>query len=387
MKSTRRKTREEEEHFNLNIELRPIAVDSSHNHKPSKKLSAYNRRRRSSQKKNVVGRARRASSMQQIFDQSRMSSRNSGTNLRDISARARLSRGSIEEEEPEAEDNHQGSNSGPQLKREPSKGKALWNLMKSKSRDLSELADESRKMEFAQSNKMLLLEEHNGIPIKETMKVLYSVRRLKFVWEIVVLTLTLALFYFVTSEPLNRRTAYEQQLTIVEAIQDEEFEGATYKKNFIEIRSTDEFWQWVEGPLLAAVYSTNEEETAGGSSGDGDRGQVDYVNQYLRLVGGIQIRQFRVRENSCTERRRVADWGTKLDTKDQTCWAGYGLKQANLTVPKWATGIAVDASNMYGHWGHCGPEGCSSSLSDEVWYGSGGFYLNIPPASSLGKCS
>ena len=376
MKSSRRKTQDEEDH--LNIELRPITVDSSHNHQPSKKLAAYNRRRRSSQKKNVVGRTRRASSMQQIFDQSRMSSRNSGTNLRDISTR--LSQGSIAEE-PEAEDDHQGSSSagGRRLKREPSKGKALWNLMKTKSRDLSELA-ESGKMEFAQSNKMLLLEEHNGIPIKETMKVLYSVRRLKFVWEIVVLTLTLALFYFVTSEPLNRRTAYEQQLTIIEAIQDEEFEGATYKKNFIEIRSTDEFWQWVEGPLLAAVYSTNEEE------GDGSgRGQVDYVNQYLRLVGGVQIRQFRVRENSCTERRRVADWGTKLDTKDQTCWAGYGLKQANLTVPKWATGIAVDASNMYGHWGHCGPEGCSRSLSDEVWYGSGGFYLNIPPASSLGK--
>ena len=56
-----------------------------------------------------------------------------------------------------------------------------------------------------------------------------------------------------------------------------EFKFATYKKNFLEIRSTEEFWQWTEGPLMEALYSADPSTPV-------DR--QDYMNQYLRLVGG-----------------------------------------------------------------------------------------------------
>ena len=88
---------------------------------------------------------------------------------------------------------------------------------------------------------MMLLEEHNGIPLKETMKVLYSVRRMKFVWELIILVVSMVLFFIITATALNRRTSYEQQVAIQELLQDEEFAGSTYKKNFDEIRSIEEF--------------------------------------------------------------------------------------------------------------------------------------------------
>ena len=250
------------------------------------------------------------------------------------------------------------------------KSKMLWTRIKQKAKSLQ------KSNIGGERNTMLLLEEHEGLPIKEAMKTLYSVRRLKFVWEILVLTLTLGLFYLITSLPLDRRTAYEQELTVIESIQDEEFASANYKKNFLEIRSPDEFWQWVEGPLLSALYSTDPSTPPY---------QQDYMNQYLRLVGGVQIRQFRVRSNSCQERRRLEQWQHKVDTKDESCFAGYGEKEANKTKPFWATGVgdAVDSSDLVGHWGHCPPQGCTSGFTDEVLYGTGGFYLDIPPSSHL----
>jgi len=254
-----------------------------------------------------------------------------------------------------------------------SRGSLLWKKMKKLEGTMDRVTDLTSGI-GREGNKMMLLEEHNGIPIKETMKVLYSVRRMKFVWEIIVLSFTLALFYFTTSEPLNRRTAYEQELSIIEAIQDEEFQGSTYKKNFLEIRSEEEFWQWAEGPLISALYS---------AKADSADHHVDYMNSYLRLVGGIQLRQFRVRDNSCVDRRRVQEWDSNLDTKDGSCFSRYGYDVSNKTVPSWATAWATESSRLIGHWGHCGQNNCPTFMHDEVIYGHGGFYIEIPPPSKL----
>ena len=56
-----------------------------------------------------------------------------------------------------------------------------------------------------------------------------------------------------------------------------------------------------------------------------------------------------------------------------------------MTQPLWATGwsTAELSSNLLGHWGHCGSNNCPTFMHDEVVYGHGGFYINIPPASSL----
>ena len=285
--------------------------------------------------------------------------------------------GSFDDDEENDEENDEEEDTFNTSRKHPSdnksKGKKLWQRMKNNSPLLN---GSQRKSHIGgESNRMMLLEEHHGIPIKETMKTLYSVRRLKFLWESLILVVTLSLFYGITSQSMNRRTAYEQELTILESIQDEEFAGATYKKNYLEIRSIDEFWQWMEGPLLGALYSTDNDEPLA---------QVDYMNQYLRLVGGVQIRQFRVRNDSCKNRRRTTTtWKSKVDTKDGTCFAAYGPEEADPIVPKWATGETQNSSTVFGHWGHCGPDGCVTFLQDEVLYGKKGYYINIPPSSTL----
>ena len=64
--------------------------------------------------------------------------------------------------------------------------------------------------------------------------------------------------------------AWEQQNTLKDALVDEEFEGATYKKNFEEVMTREEAWQWLEGPLVSALFAEewyngqelNENETS-----------------------------------------------------------------------------------------------------------------------------
>lgn len=242
------------------------------------------------------------------------------------------------------------------------------------------------------SSKMMLLEEHNGLPIKETMKVLYSVRRMKFVWELMILTISMVLFFIITSTALGRRTAYEQQFAIQELLQDEEFEGSTYKKNFDEIRSIDEFWSWIEGPLVKNLYL---ETIPGAPSSDLKKnqlppGQQDYVASYLRVVGGIQVRQFRISRDSCTQRRRVhTEWGHRLDTKDGSCFDSYEKDSQHDDDIAWAKKLGMQTpegpfSYLYGHWGHCDARQCAlGPLQDEVEYGASGSAINIPPASQL----
>eukprot|EP00946_MAST-07B_sp_MAST-7B-sp1_P005280 g5280.t1 len=236
------------------------------------------------------------------------------------------------------------------------------------------------------SAKMMLLEEHNGIPIKETMKVLYSVRRMKFVWELLILVVSMVLFFIITSTALNRRTAYEQQLTIQELLQDEEFAGSTYKKNFDEIRSIEEFWSWAEGPLVTNLYLDKRP----GTPHRLPPSEQDYVASYLRIVGGIQIRQFRVSNDSCKERRRVdTTWGHRLDTKDGSCYNSFGNDKDWKEPVSWASKLGEPEPTgpyayLYGHWGHCDSRKCAfGPLQDEVDYGEGGSAVNIPPPSQL----
>ena len=181
------------------------------------------------------------------------------------------------------------------------------------------------------------------------------------------------------------------ELAIQELLQDEEFAGSTYKKNFDEIRSIEEFWSWAEGPLVTNLYLTERPGAASSNNRSAlPEAEQDYVASYLRIVGGIQIRQFRVASDSCKERRRVdTNWGHRLDTKDGSCYNSFGNDKDWKESMSWAEKIGEPEpegphSYLYGHWGHCDSRKCSlGPLQDEVDYGSGGSAVNIPPPSKL----
>jgi len=49
-----------------------------------------------------------------------------------------------------------------------------------------------------------------------------------------------------------------------------------------------------------------------------------YILGVLRLVGGVELRQMRVSNTSCTE-RRFAQFGQRFDSKTGECFAGFNL--------------------------------------------------------------
>jgi len=107
-----------------------------------------------------------------------------------------------------------------------------------------------------------------------------------------------------------------------------------YKKNFYEIMTMGEFWEWMEGPLVNGLYP--EEWYNGEAFTEGERG---YVANYMRLIGGVQIRQSRVTNSSCFERRvldecviRNGVCEGRFDTKGGWCYAEFS-ETTQATAP------------------------------------------------------
>ena len=48
--------------------------------------------------------------------------------------------------------------------------------------------------------------------------------------------------------------SYSQNNAVLDLFLDEEFEDATYKKNFFEVMTMEEMWTWLKGPLYNGAY-------------------------------------------------------------------------------------------------------------------------------------
>lgn len=137
-----------------------------------------------------------------------------------------------------------------------------------------------------------------GIPLREGLQVLYKIRRAKFLWELVIFATFFLLFLGIVYEAYDVHTSFEQDDTLIELFLDEEFPGAQFKKNFHEINTLDDIWEFLNGPVLNGLFPT--EWYNGKEFAETERG---YLLHYLRLVGKPQLRQMRVSNASCFERR------------------------------------------------------------------------------------
>lgn len=92
---------------------------------------------------------------------------------------------------------------------------------------------------------------------------------------------------------------------------------ASFRKNFYEIMTQEEIFEWLKGPLLGGAYP----ET---SYTDRPLSLIDqqYILGYYRLVGGIRLRQARVTNTSCTSRRLLQLCKDRPDVLDQTTREG-----------------------------------------------------------------
>eukprot|EP00937_MAST-01D_sp_MAST-1D-sp2_P006240 g6240.t1 len=101
-----------------------------------------------------------------------------------------------------------------------------------------------------------------------------------------------ALYLFLLVELCDRyqnvHGSWEMEAAMNEAFVDEEFAGAQYKKNFQDIYSHAEWWEWAHGPLVSGVFMGKHFLPAGPNS------SALLVSRENMLLG-VQLRQLRAR--------------------------------------------------------------------------------------------
>ena len=89
--------------------------------------------------------------------------------------------------------------------------------------------------------------------------------------------------------PLSTSFLMHQE-ALTDLLLDEEFGVVdNHKKSWYDVMTTEEMWQWTEGPILEAFYED-------GALDDNGPQPLLWSN---RLIGGIQMRQVRVRPTKC----------------------------------------------------------------------------------------
>ena len=140
------------------------------------------------------------------------------------------------------------------------------------------------------------------IPLKDALKSLYRVNR----YKVFIGVFTWSVFVFLTFNILqmvrDTEVVFQQESALDDLFMDEEFKGSSFKKNFDDIMTVEELYQWLEGPMLEGVYPDTYYN--GRMKGKDDTG---YILDVMKLVGGIRIRQHRVSKNSCKSRRFIKE--------------------------------------------------------------------------------
>ena len=147
----------------------------------------------------------------------------------------------------------------------------------------------------------LLFPTNTSLPVKDVLKGIYRITRLKTAYGLILWTIFLGLYVSVFALMYDTHQAWEQQSALEDLFIDEEFPNANFKKNWNDIMNFEELWEWIEGPLMNGLYKDtwyNDQQID-----SNDQGYL--VDQTMKLVGGVRIRQHQVKKNSCNSRRFV----------------------------------------------------------------------------------
>ena len=87
---------------------------------------------------------------------------------------------------------------------------------------------------------------------------------------------------------------WEQISALEDLFVDEEFVSANFKKNWNDIMSFEELWDWIDGPLTNGLY----QDTWYNGKLKEDQKQGYIIDQTMKLVGGVRIRQHKVCETA-----------------------------------------------------------------------------------------
>ena len=88
------------------------------------------------------------------------------------------------------------------------------------------------------------MRQGHSMPLKDALKGLYRVNR----YKTVIGALTWALFVFLTYQVLSlvrdTEIVFQQESALEDLFMDEEFKSANFKKNFNDVMTIDELWEW-----------------------------------------------------------------------------------------------------------------------------------------------
>ena len=145
-------------------------------------------------------------------------------------------------------------------------------------------------------NSDLVTMEHtdnrNIIPMHELLSMLVSVKRTKVLRDAFNFLLLVSLMIIAAFSTHNQGTAFKQTTGIMDLFLDEEFPDISIYKNYFDIMTHEEFWQWTEGVLNPGLYA-GEEWYSGAPTGT----EKPSILNTLGMLGSLQIRQVRINEN------------------------------------------------------------------------------------------
>jgi hypothetical protein len=142
---------------------------------------------------------------------------------------------------------------------------------------------------------------NTSLPVKDVLKGIYRITRLKTAYGLMIWTTFLALYVSVFALMYDTHQGWEQISSLEDLFVDEEFTSASFKKNWNDIMTFGELWDWLEGPLYNGLY--NDKWYNHKTKEKHEQGYI--IDQTMKLVGGVRIRQHKVARDSCNSRRFI----------------------------------------------------------------------------------
>ena len=176
----------------------------------------------------------------------------------------------------------------------------------------------------------------------------------------------LFLFCAINLKVINVHTSFQQTEIIKDSLVLEEFpisintientiEGPTIYKNMYDIMNYEELFEWIEGPILSTIY---QEEDYNGKI----KKKPFIINLYNKVLGGIQIRQARVKKGSCKQ-------SSGIDLKNMYCAGEFNLENEERKD--------IIINNSTYHY-YTNMSDCWGKLGYGKIYGSSGYQIILP---------
>uniref|UniRef100_A0A7S2SC68 PDZ domain-containing protein n=1 Tax=Mucochytrium quahogii TaxID=96639 RepID=A0A7S2SC68_9STRA len=222
-----------------------------------------------------------------------------------------------------------------------------------------------------------------GVPVRCVYKVLRDMQRHRDYCRLFFHLLFLLLYAWIVIGVMQVNQTYLQTSAVEDAIFDEEFPVTDntsgtpfFKKNFYDIYSFDEYWDWVQGPLIDAIY--DDDYYNGQPFNDSSRLVLPQGLSGNRVTGSIRFRTVRVKPNDGSS--------CKLFKDDDipTYWEGDGITTCYPTFSR-TTRDSSPWKNFTYESGMSKVRGITGYGGDGwIGYGNEGYTYYLPTTKSDG---